>query len=145
MTVAYCLTFYCRSGEEEGSSAMIQFLEALTSEDDRLLVECGTGDYLDQVAVCRLATDDGDGRPVADWLTLQLAVGVEYIAEHVIEKSPDDEHGIGGSDLEAEITLSGSSPDWSLVERIWTTLARRWLAVPWDEMSGFDVAVDGPP
>jgi hypothetical protein len=80
--------------------------------------------------------------PAAGWLTLQFSVGVKYNAESVIGASPDGEHGIWGSDLLAELTLSGNDTDWPLVERIWAALAALWSAIAWDEMSGFEANND---
>lgn len=142
--VAYYLTFFCRAGEENGSSALARFLATLAESGNPLLVERRTGDYVYEVSVCELATDDGSGRPVADWLSLEFSVGVEFIAESVIEVSPNDEYGIWGSDLHAQIALSGNSPDWPLVDRIWTTLVGLWSAVAWDGMSGFEINNDAP-
>jgi hypothetical protein len=142
--VAYYLNFFCRAGEENGSSALARFLATLAETGDPLLVERKTGDYVDEVAVCELATDDGSGRPAADWLSLEFSVGVEFIAEYAIAVSPNDEYGIWGSDLQAQITLSGNSSDWPLVDRIWTTLVDLWSAVAWDETSGFEIGTSAP-
>lgn len=81
---------------------------------------------------------------MADWLTLNLSVGVEYNADFVIHADPGDERGIWGSDLLAELILSGRSTDWPLVKRIWVVLATLWSAVAWDEMSGFEITEDAP-
>ena len=77
-------------------------------------------------------------------MSLEIHVGVAFIAESVIAASPNDEHGIWGSDLLATITLSGDVLDWPLVQRIWTALVDLWSAVPWDEMSGFEIANEIP-
>lgn len=42
-------------------------------------------------------------------------------------------------DLRVTITLSGDNPDWPLVDLIWAVLVDLWSAVPWDEMSGFEI------
>jgi hypothetical protein len=142
--VAYYLTFLCRSGEENGSSALASFLPKLTETGDPVLIRHATADYADEVGVCELATDNGSGMPAAGWLSLQLSVGVAYNAQSVIHADPDDECGIWGSDLQAELILTGSSTDWSLVKRIWSALITLWSAIAWDEMSGFDANKDAP-
>ncbi|MGW5355314.1 hypothetical protein ACWERV_32945 [Streptomyces sp. NPDC004031] len=97
------------------------------------------GPFVDEVAAYRLATEGDAERPVADWLTLDVHVGVEWLAESVIAADPDNEAGTWGSDLLATVTLSGNSPDWALVNRIWDTIINLWPTVPWDEMSGFQI------
>ena len=89
-----------------------------------------------------MATDNGSGMPAAGWLVLQFSVGVEYNAQSVISASPNGECGIWGSDLQAELILTGDSADWPLVSRIWAVLVALWSAVAWDEMSGFEVNKD---
>lgn len=140
--MAYCLTFFCRSSEVSGSSALTRFLAKLTETGDPVLVRHAAADFADEVDGCELATDNGSGRPTAGWLLLELSVGVRYNAPSVIAASPDDECGIWGSDLLAELILSGSSTDWPLVKRIWAVLATLWSAIAWDEMSGFEVNKD---
>lgn len=141
--MAYYLTFFCRSGEENGSSALARFLSKLTETGEPVLIRRRTGNYVDEVAVCELATGNGSGAPVAGRLTLEFSVGVEFIAEYVIATSPNDEYGIWGSDLHVELTLSGET-DWALVERVWATLVDLWSAVAWDGMSGFEINKDAP-
>jgi hypothetical protein len=63
--VAYYLKFFCRSGEENGSSAMARFLSKLTETGDPVLIKRVTADYADEVDVCELATDNGSGMPTA--------------------------------------------------------------------------------
>jgi hypothetical protein len=140
--VAYCLTFFCRSGEENGSSALLSFLSKLKETGDPVLIRRDAADYVDEVDVCELATDNGSGMPTAGWLILQFSAGVEYNAQSVISASPDDAHGIWGCDLQAELTLSGNDTDWPLVERIWAALAALWSTIAWDEMSGFEANND---
>lgn len=134
--MAYYLTFFCRSGEGNGSSALASFLSKLTETGDRVLIKRSTFDYVDEVDVCELASDNGSGMPAAGWLVLHLSVGVEYNAQNVISGSPDDEYGIWGSDLLAELILTGDNTDWPLVKRIWSVLVTLWSAIAWDEMSG---------
>lgn len=141
--MAYYLKFFCRSGEENGSSALASFLSKLRETGAPVLIKRGAGDYVDEVDFCELATDDGSGVPVAGWLMFEVAVGVEFNAESVIHASPNDEYGVWGSDLRATLTLSGDT-DWRLVERIWATLLDLWSAVAWDGMSGFEINKDAP-
>ena len=82
--------------------------------------------------------------PAAAWLVLQFQVGVRYNADSVIRADPDDERGIWGSDLQAELLLTGSDTDWPLVNRIWALLVTLWQAIAWDEMSGFEADKDAP-
>lgn len=141
--MAYQLTFFCRSGEENGQAAISRLLDELLPVGDLLLTQ-RSGPYVDEVAVCSLATRGPAGHPAADWLVLEVHVGVEWIAESVIAASPDNEQGIWGCDLLAMITLAGDTPDWPLVNRIWEALLRLWSATPWDEMSGFEIAEGMP-
>ncbi|MFJ8621998.1 hypothetical protein ACIRD3_04050 [Kitasatospora sp. NPDC093550] len=141
--MAYQLMFFCRSDEENGQAAVSRLLNELLPAGDLLVTE-RSGPFVAEVAVCSLATRGPAGKPVADWLTLEVHVGVAWIAESVIAASPDDEHGIWGCDLLATVTLSGDNPDWTLVSRLWTALARLWSATPWDEMSGFAIAESVP-
>ena len=140
--MAYRLTFFCRSGEKNGSSALATFLSKLTETGNPVLIRHDAAGYVDEVDACELATDNGSGMPTAGWLALQFSVGVKYNAMSVISASPGDEHGIWGSDLVAELTLSGSDTDWPLVERTWAALAALWPAIAWDEMSGFEANND---
>ncbi len=140
--MAYYLTFFCRSGQENGSSALETFLSKLAETGVPVLARRLAGDYGDEVDVCEMATDNGSGMPAAGWLVLQFSVGVEYNAQSVISASPNGECGIWGSDLQAELILTGDSADWPLVSRIWAVLVALWSAVAWDEMSGFEVNKD---
>ena len=141
--MAYHLTFFCRCGEENPSSALAAFLAKLTETGDPVLIERPARDYVDEVGVCELATDNGSGMPASGWLLLQFSVGIKYNAQSVIGASPDDEHGIWGSDLVAELILSGTT-DWPLVNRVWAVLITLWSAIAWDEMSGFEANKDAP-
>jgi hypothetical protein len=142
--VAYHLTFFCRSGQDNGPAALASFLSNLTETGDPVLINHPAADYVDKVDGCELATDNGSGMPAAGRLILEFSVGVRYNAESVISASPDGEYGIWGSDLLAELTLTGDSTDWPLVNRIWTVLVTLWSAVAWDEMSGFEISKDVP-
>ncbi|MFJ1586671.1 hypothetical protein ACIOC1_25535 [Streptomyces sp. NPDC088197] len=62
----------------------------------------------------------------------------------MIAASPENEQGIWGCDMLATITFTGDTPDWPLVNRIWVALIRLWNAIPWDEMSGFEIAESMP-
>ncbi|HEY9327180.1 MAG TPA: hypothetical protein VIS09_02885 [Streptomyces sp.] len=138
--MAYQLSFFCRSGEENGDEALDRLLDCLLESGDGLVGEW-LGPVDDSVAAFRLGTrSEETDRPVADLLTLELHVGVAEIAESVIAASPNDEWGVWGCDLLAIVTLSGDNPDWSLVHHIWAAVVRLWKAVPWDESSGFKVA-----
>jgi hypothetical protein len=141
--VAYYLSFFCRAGEDTGQAALERLLDELLANGAPLLREW-RGPYVDAVAAYSLATRGSSGEPAADWLTLEIHVGVRFIAESVIAASPNDEQGIWGSDLLATVTLSGDSPDWPLVDRIWTALVDLWSAVPWDETSGFEIGTMNP-
>ncbi len=144
LVVAYHLTFFCRSGQENGPAALASFLSKLTETGDPVLIRRPAADYVDEVDVCELATDNGSGMPAAGWLVLQFSAGVRYNAESVISACPDDEHGIWGSDLLTELTLTGSDTDWPLVNRIWAVLVTLWSALAWDEISGFEINKDTP-
>jgi hypothetical protein len=139
--VAYLLTFFCRSGEANGSSALATVLAKLTETGDPVLVKRDAVDRPEQVDVCELASDDGSGSAAAGWLLLQVSVGIEYNAQQVIAASPSGEDGTRGSDLVVELILIGDT-DWSLVTRISATLAGLWSVIAWDEMSGFDINKD---
>jgi hypothetical protein len=141
--MAHHLTFFCRSGQENPSSALAAFLAKLTETGDPVLIKPHAADYVDEVGVCELATGNGSGLPAAGWLILQFSVGIEYNARSVIGASPDDQHGIWGSDLLAELILSGTT-DWPLVNRIWAALITLWSAIAWDEISGFEANEDAP-
>lgn len=151
--MVYQLKFFCRaSGEEIAAVAMDRVLDALLENGPPLL-----GEYLgprapragerpkfgtDAIHVFRLVTGTESKGPAADYLLLEIYVGVRFIAEDVIAADPNDDHGIWGSDLMTVITLSGDRPDWPLVDRIWTVLEALWSAVAWDEMSGFEIAAE---
>jgi hypothetical protein len=62
----------------------------------------------------------------------------------VIHADPDAKYGTWGSDLRAQLILTGSETDWPLVNRVWATLITLWSVVAWDEMSGFDVNEGAP-
>lgn len=141
--MVYCLSFFCRAGEETGRAALERLLDELMVSGAPLLGEWHEP-YVDAVAGCSLVTQGPCGKPAADRLMLDLHVGVRSIAETVLAASPDDEHGIWGSDLLATLTLSGNNPDWPLLDRIWQALADLWSAVPWDETSGFEIATSYP-
>jgi len=141
--VAYQLTFFCRSGEANGQAAISRLLDELLPPDDLLLAH-RSGPFVDEVAVCSLATRGPAGSPAADWLTLEVHVGVEWIAESVTAVSPDNAQGIWGCDLLATVTLTGAAPDWPLANRVWDALLSLWSAAPWDETSGFEIAKSMP-
>ena len=142
--MAYRLTFFCRSGEKDGPSALATFLSKLTETGDPVLVKRPAAGYADEVNVCELATGNGSAVPTSGWLILHFSAGIENNAQRVIHASPDDEHGIWGSDLLAELTLTGNTTDWPLVNRIWALLITLWSAIAWDEMSGFEANDDAP-
>lgn len=144
LAMAYHLTFFCRSGEENPSSALATFLSKLAQTGDPVLVRRCAGDYVDEVGVCELATDNGSAVPKSGWLILQFSGGTECNAQSVISASPNDEHGIWGSDLLVELILTGNTTDWPLVNRIWAVLITLWSAIAWDEMSRFEANKDAP-
>jgi hypothetical protein len=82
--------------------------------------------------------------PASGWLILQFSVGIEHNAQSVISAAPNDEYGTWGSDLLAELTLTGDTTDWPLVNRIWAVLTTLWAAIAWDEMSGFEANKEAP-
>lgn len=149
--MAYQLSFFGRSGEDTGASAMSSLLDELL-EHGPLHGEAvgpprpGPGQWEgpepEAIDAFRLAISDRDQEIAFDDLLLEIHVGVRFIAETVIHADPDNEHGIWEGDLLALITLSGDNLDWTLVERIWSALKSLWPAVPWDEMSGFEIAID---
>ncbi|MES9602716.1 hypothetical protein [Actinomadura sp. NPDC000929] len=147
----YQLTFFARAtGQTTGAEAMEHVLNAVLESGPPLVGEYlgppeprpgeWSGPEADAVRSFRLATATEDMRPAADYLLLEIHVGMQFIAEDVIAADPDDDHGVWGSDLMARVTVSGERPDWPLVERIGTTLENLWSAVPWNKTSGFKVA-----
>ena len=74
--MAYSLTFFCRSEQEKGSTALASFLPKLTETGDRVLIKHPAADYADQVDACEFATDNDSEMPAAGWLVLQFYVGV---------------------------------------------------------------------
>lgn len=151
--MAYQLMFFCKGAEEEtGAAAMDRVLDAVLENGPPLLGEYlgppepQPGEWLgleaDAIHSFRLVTGTEREGPAADYLLLEIHVGVRFIAEQVIAADPDDDHGVWGSDLLAIVTLSGENPDWPLVDRIWAALESLWAAVPWDELSGFTIAAD---
>jgi hypothetical protein len=141
--MVYRLRFFCRAGEIGAEEAVARLLDELLVTGDPLLGEW-SGPFGDSVAACSLATRGPDGTARADWLTIEVHVGVDQIANTVIHADPDCDKGVWGCDLLAEISLSGDNPDWELVNRIWSAAASRWSAVAWDEMSGFDIQSSAP-
>ncbi|MFD0854609.1 hypothetical protein ACFQ07_20395 [Actinomadura adrarensis] len=156
--MAYRLTLFCKGvGEETGAGAMDRLLDVLLENGPPLFGEDAglppgepwgvqregvmwLASQIHEIDQRRLVTATPDGRLTADFLHLELRAGVRFIAEDVIAVDPDDEHGVWGSDLIAIITLSGDRPDWPLTDRIWTALEGFGSVVPWDEMSGFELA-----
>ena len=61
--MAYSLTFFCRSEQEKGSTALASFLPKLTETGDRVLIKHPAADYADQVDACELATDNYSEMP----------------------------------------------------------------------------------
>ena len=106
--MAYRLIFFCRSGEKDGLSALATFLSKLTKTGDLVLVKRPAADYAGEVNVCELATGNGSAMPTSGWVILHFSAGIETNAQRVIHASPDDEHGVWGSDLLAELTLTGN-------------------------------------
>ncbi|TDB92514.1 hypothetical protein [Actinomadura sp. 7K534] len=149
--MVYQLKFFCRAGEATGASAMSNLLDRLL-EHGPLHGEAvgpprpGPGQWegpeQEAIDAFRLATTDEHREIALDDLLLEIQVGVRFIAETVIHADPDNEHGVWGSDLLAVISLAGDRPDWALVERIWSALESLWSAVPWDELSGFEIAAE---
>ena len=87
--MAYSLTFFCRSEQEKGSTALASFLPKLTETGDRVLIKHPAADYADQVDACEPATDNDSEMPAAGWLVLQLYVGVRDNADSVIRAGPE--------------------------------------------------------
>lgn len=139
--MVYRLLFFGRCGEQEAQAVIGLLLNEVLADGAPILGEVrGPIVPVDEMAAYRLATMTPEARPAADWLSLEVHVGVAHNAEMVIGVDPDAEYGIWGSDLYAEISLSGGDPDWALVDRIWSVLERLWSAVAWDEQSGFEVS-----
>jgi len=141
--MVYRLHFFAKTGEENGQAAINRLLDQVAASGRPVLSEW-RGPFVDEVAAYRLATSGPDGAATADWLTLELHLGAEFNANMVIGTDPDDEHEIWGSDVHAQISLSGQNPDWELVHRIWSALERLWRAVAWDEQSEFDISRHAP-
>jgi hypothetical protein len=139
--MAYRLQFFCRSGEATARDALSRLLGDLLASGPPILGEVA-GPIMPglELAAMRLATMTAENKAMADWLILEVHVGIRHNAATVIEVDPEDEHAIWGSDLRAEITISGDNPDWALLNRIWSALETLWSAVAWDEISRFDVS-----
>lgn len=118
--VVYRLRFFCRADEVNAEEALGRLLDELLATGP-LLGEW-LGPYAEGVATYSLATSGPGSIAVADWLTVELHLGVAEIADTVISADPDCERGIWGCDLLATISLSGDAPDWRLVARIWWAL-----------------------
>lgn len=138
--MVYRLSFFGRCDEEPAPGVICRLLDELLAAGSPLLGELrGPVVPVDDVAAYRLATMTPEGAGAADWLYLEVHVGIAHNADVVIGVDPDAEHGVWGSDLYAVISLSGGDPDWVLVDRICAALERLWSAVAWDEQSGFDL------
>jgi hypothetical protein len=143
--MAYQLSFFGRCDEAPASEVICRLLDELLATGDPLLGEVrGPIVPVDAIAAYRLATMKSAETTAADWLDLEVHVGIAHNADVVIGADPDAEHGIWGSDLYAVVMLSGGNPDWALVNRIWSVLERLWSAVAWDEHSGFDLSYEVP-
>lgn len=143
--MVYRLSFFGRCGEQSAQDAVDVLLGEVLAEGAPVLGEVrGPIEPVDEIAAYRLATMTADAQAAADWLYLEVHVGLAHNADVVIGVDPDGEQGIWGSDLYAVVELSGGNPDWVLVKRIWSALERLWSAVAWDEASGFDVSHEVP-
>ncbi|GAB2824135.1 hypothetical protein GCM10022221_22720 [Actinocorallia aurea] len=71
--MAYCLTFFCRSGAENGAAALARLLAEVAEDGAPLLVRRDPVGRVAEVDCCDLATDDGSGRPASGWLILSGA------------------------------------------------------------------------
>ncbi len=128
--MVYRLSFFGRCDEEPAPDVICRLLDELTATGAPLLGEVrGPIVPTGEIAGYRPATMAPEKTATADWLHLEVHVGVAHNADIVIGADPDAEHGIWGSDLYAVITLSGGNPDWMLVDRIWSVLERLWSAV----------------
>lgn len=143
--MVYRLSFFGHCGEVKAKAVISRLLDEVLADGAPVLGEvCGLVMPVDEIAAYRLATMAPEGTAAADWLSLEVHIGVAHNAEMVIGVDPDAERGIWGSDMYAVISLSGGDPDWALVDRIWSVLERLWSAVAWDEQSGFGLARGSP-
>jgi hypothetical protein len=67
LVMAYHLTFFCQSGEKNGSTALATFLRKLTETGDPALIKRPTAEYADEASACELATDNGSAMPASGW------------------------------------------------------------------------------
>jgi hypothetical protein len=72
--MAYQLLFFCRAGEETGHAALERLLDELLVRGP-LLGEW-LGPYPEAAAGYELASMSPDGKAVADYLTIEILVGV---------------------------------------------------------------------
>lgn len=93
--MAYQLSFFGRCDEARASDVICRLLDELLATGDPLLGEVpGPIVPVDEIAAYRLATMTPAETAAADWLDLEVHVGVAYNADVVIGADPGAEHGI---------------------------------------------------
>ena len=138
--MTYCITFYCRSGGSTADQAL-----------DRVVADSRS---LGGVQLCAIGRASGDG-----WAEVNLGSTPEYAefgtvrlelhtADALVRKmiEPVSIEGmaqrIDDADMVAILTLSGADVDWSAVRGVWISMTKIWQAIPYDDVSGFDVSIE---
>jgi hypothetical protein len=130
------------AGAKDAEQAFGEVLDEVLATGGPLYGEA-RDEFSDEVAGMRLTPvpiEEIEESETDGHLTFAVHVGVAFNAEHIIARDPDDEHGIWGSDLRVEAVAREAGPSWSLVNRIWTAMERRWPTVVWEQEAGFAVS-----
>ena len=138
--MTYCITFYCRSGGGTAEQALDRVVADSRSLGGAQLYATGRacGDGWVEVSL-------GSTTEHAESGTVRLEL---HTADALVRKmiEPVSIEGaarrIDDVDMVAILTLSGNEVDWLAVRGAWISMTRIWRAIPYDDVSGFDVSID---
>jgi hypothetical protein len=133
--MAHQVEFFCKSGVSNVEEAVDPFLAELTARGEEVEVlerDAGPG-----WALCELAFKGQTAGTTS--LTLEFTTETEAVSS-AIARAASEPAGkrVLGSDMLGTLTLSGPT-DEKHMRSVRDALRELWQAVPYDEMTGFDV------
>jgi hypothetical protein len=138
--MTYCITFYCRSA----GSAPERALERVVADSGALggvqlyATNQASGDGWAEASLGSTSEHAESGS-----LHLELHTAPTLVKKMIKQLSVEGEiRGIADADMAVILTLSGKSVDWAAVRAAWASMTELWRAVPYDDVSGFDVSIE---
>lgn len=138
--MAYTLNFFCKCPDLDPAAA----IELLTGELAKLQPPVYAGHPSHGDIWAAVSVGSSESAAAAENTLVEFNSDPSIVGATIAEVASEDASGrLRDANALVIVTISGSEIDSAAVRAIWELTTSRWQAVPYDEVSGFEISNEG--